>query len=330
MWVVMLVAPMILPDAGAVWMVLAAWVMITGVGALGNAAWTALLADLVPNSLRGGYFASRNIVMQLVQLAAIPLAGYLVNLIGEPDGYQVNLTMAFLIACVSLYFFSTLPEHLPKEQDDSVEAPRHSVRDALREVRRMKTLTRFMTTHAILILGVRIGGPFIPVYMAEERGFSTGDIGMITTLNVLAGLIGMRVMGRMHDRFGIVWTMRFGFGIPLVTVLWLWVTVPWQGYLVNIFAALAWAGCNLGAFNLLLAATPDEHRPQYIAINTTVISLVGAVGPLLGGWLLDQYGFGLIFTLSTVVRAVGLLLFFMLVREPDPPRDDAEDTFEMA
>jgi MFS family permease len=155
------------------------------------------------------------------------------------------------------------------------------------------------------------------VYMAEQAHFSVGAIGMVTTVNVFAGMVAMRVFGRVHDRLGITKTMRFGLAVPLLPVMWLWVQHPWQGYLVNSFAALTWAGYNLGAFNLLLASTPDEHRPRYIAIYTTIISLVAAIGPVVGGWLLDATGFTPVFSLSCIVRALGLILFFALVREPD-------------
>ena len=323
MWLVMLVAPWLLVDEGAVWLVLIAWVAIAGVGALGNAAWTALSADLVPARLRGGYFASRNIVMQFVRLLAIPLAGQLVDIIGAPEGYQVNLGLAFAISMISLYFYNRLPEHPPAPKTD-----RLSTREVLRRVAQMPTFIRFIACHTVLYLGVMIGGPFIAVYMVQEAHFDTGTIGLITTVNVLASLVGMRVMGRLHDRFGITWTMRFGLGVPLIPVLWLWVQHPWQGYLVNSFAALTWAGYNLGAFNLLLASTPNEHRPRYIAIYTTVVSVVAAVGPIIGGALLDSVGFAPVFSLSTLVRASGLILFFLLVREPESPPDVEEDEGE--
>jgi MFS family permease len=313
MWLVMLAAPWLLRDDQAVWMVLVAWVSIAGVGALASAPWTALTADLVPSRMRGAYFASRNIIIQLVRLLAIPVAGLLVNLIGEPGGYQVNLALAFAIGGMSLYYFNKLPEHPRPPQTDQLSA-----RQALRNIRQLPTLKRFMVAHGILSLGVMIGGPFISVYMRDELKFSVGTIGIITTVNVLAGLIGMRVMGRMHDRHGITWTMRFGLGVPLIPVLWLWVSTPWQACLANSYAALAWAGYNLGAFNLLLASTPDEHRPRYIAVHTTIVSMIGAVGPLLGGWLLDVVGFMPVFSLSTIVRACGLIAFFALVREPEP------------
>jgi len=320
MWLVMLVAPWLLNDQGAVWMVLAAWVAIAGIGALGNAAWTALSADLVPVRLRGGYFASRNMVSQFVRLLAIPTAGQLIVLIGEPGGYQLNLGLAFAIAAVSLYFYNQLPEHPHTPQDDD----RLSTREVLRRITKMPTFMRFVAGHATLMLGVMFAGPFINVYMVQEAGFDAGTIGLVTTVNVLASIIGMRIMGRLHDRFGITWTMRFGLGIPLIAIAWLWVQHPWQAYLVNSFAALTWAGYNLGAFNLLLASTPDEHRPRFIAVYTTIISVVSAIGPIMGGWLLDIVGFVPVFSLSSIVRALGLIVFLALVREPPLPSDDTD------
>ena len=109
------------------------WTLSTGLAAYGNAGWTALTADLVPPRLRGGYFASRNIVMQLVRLASIPLAGQLINIIGEPLGYQINLGLAFVVGLIATYFFRQLPEH---------RAPPTTHRFSTREAMRVLSVQR--------------------------------------------------------------------------------------------------------------------------------------------------------------------------------------------
>ncbi|MBI5957912.1 MAG: MFS transporter [Chloroflexi bacterium] len=321
MWLVMLISPWILSSHHAVWGVLVAWVAIAGFDALGVAAWTALSADLVPVRLRGGYFASRNIIMQVVRLLAIPFAGIVVDQIGEPDGYQVGLGIAFLVGAVSLFFFSQVPEHIPSTREDRI-----STWQVVRQARHLPVFTRFLVSHSVLMLGVMIGGPFINVYLVEEAGFSVGTIGFVTTVGVLATMVGMRIMARLYDRLGMIRSMWFGVAVPLIPVVWLWVRHPWEAYIVSILAALTWTGYNLGAFNLLLASTPDEHRPRYIAVYTTVISMVGATGPLLGGWLLDATDFGPVMSLSTIVRALGLILFLALVREPKPVEADRPES----
>jgi MFS family permease len=109
--------------------------------------------------------------------------------------------------------------------------------------------------------------------------------------------------------------MYFGIVIATVPVLWLGVLQPWQACLVQFIAGLTWSGYNLGAFNLLLGCTPDEHRPRYVAIHTTTTALVASIGPIIGGWLIDLGGFTPTFALSSVVRALGLILFVAFVSE---------------
>lgn len=319
MWVVMAIAPWLPGVQLSIWAVIFGWVAIAGSNALGNAGWTALSAEVVPPRLRGRYFASRNLIISSSRLMAIPAAGWIINTIGEPSGFQVTLFLAFSISLVSLYYFRQLPEHRASERPE-----RFNLRQALGVIRTLSTYKRFTFTHATMTLGVMLGGPFLNLYMADERGFSIGTIGMVTTLGSLAGVIGMRIMGHIHDRVGITRTMAFGVGVPLIPVAWLWVQHPWQAFVVNTLAALTWAGYNLGAFNLLLAATPDEHRPHYIAIHTTTIAVVGAIGPVIAGGLLDAVGFTPVLSLSTIVRALGLITFFALVREPAPPPEPDE------
>lgn len=320
-WLIMLAAPLLPGVQAKIWAVILGWTLLTGFSAYGNAAWTALSADLVPPRLRGGYFASRNIVMQLVRLVSIPLAGQLINLIGEPLGYQVNLGVAFVVGLIAMYFFRQLPEHRrPPSAADGF-----TTREALRRIRRLPTLRNFMAAHAVLTLGVMIGSPFINVYLAEDVGMDVGAIGLSTTFSVLASLIGMRVLGRVHDRRGITRTMRWGLYVPFITISYFWVHGPWSAYLVSALGAFSWAGYNLGAFNLLLAASPNEHRPHYIAIHGTVTALVGAIGPIVGGALLDAVGYYPVFALSTAVRLAGFVLFFLLVREPEPAAEPEEE-----
>ncbi len=318
MWPIMILAPWLLPPAGAVWLVVAAWVGIAVFGQLGNAAWTALQADLVPMKLRAGYFASRNIAMQLARLVVLPLAGFIVQLVGEPQGYQLNLGLALALGVVSLYFYSQQAEHPAPSGVDRL----HPLA-ALRHVRTLPNFVRFLAAHAILQFGVMVGGPFIQVYWVQAVRWDVAVIGVMSMTSVFAGMVGMRLFGRLHERLGLLRTMSFGLAVCLLPVLWLGVTEIWQGLLVQFVAGLSWSAYNLEAFNLLLATTPDDHRPQYIAIYTTIVSVVGAIGPILGGGLLDIVGFLPIFSASTILRATGLIVLLALVREPAAPPEES-------
>ena len=318
MWLVMIAAPWLLNDAGAVWMVLVAWVLMTAAGNAGAAAWMALQADLVPTRLRGAYLASRNVIMQVMRLGSVPLAGLLVGWIGEPAGYQVSLGCAYAIGLISLYYYVRVPEH---PHDTSEAEDRFTLLDALRAARKMPMLLRFMASTAVLQFGVMFLAPFVNVYLVDEVELSVPVIGFTSTVSTLAAIVGMRLLGRYLDLRGNKWTMRFSLAMPLLPVMWLFVQNAWQAYLVSGFAALSWTGFNLGSFNMLLMLTPNQHRPRFVALHTTTIALVSAISPLIAGYWIDAAGFEPVFITSTVVRYIGLGLFFWLVHEPQSPPD---------
>ena len=59
-----------------------------------------------------------------------------------------------------------------------------------------------------------------------------------------------------------------------------------------------------------------SHRPQAVALYQTVVFTSAVVGPLLGGWLADTYGFHVIFGASGAGRLLGILLYVWLAVRP--------------
>jgi len=318
MWLLMGLAVWLLPPDAALGVVLAGWVAVSIFGTLLGSAWSALVAEIVPTAIRGQYFASRNILIQLSKILIVPVAGLFIKSIGEPLGYQFVFVLAFFFGLGALYYFGNLPEH---SRPSLAAAGEHfSLRETLRGLRLFHNYRNFVLAHTVLNFGVMIGGPFIQVYMVEAAHFDVATVSVVNTVGVVATMISMYAFGRWQDRFGITWIMRFAAAMPVIPVLWLGVTEPWQGGLVQFYASVAWTGYNLGSFNLLLAITPEEHRPRYLALHTTIAALVGSVGPIIGGWLLDATGFLPVFSLSTIFRAAGMILFLALVREPPRPQ----------
>ena len=119
---------------------------------------------------------------------------------------------------------------------------------------------------------------------------------LLAGVNTLFGLIGSGLFGRVMDRMGALKTQALtGLLIPIIPTAWIWVTAPWQVGVLEAYAGLVWAGYNLANFALLLELTPGSHRPQAVALYQTVVFASAVVGPLLGGWLADTFGFHVIF-----------------------------------
>jgi len=56
----------------------------------------------------------------------------------------------------------------------------------------------------------------------------------------------------------------------------------------NVIGAAFWSGTNLAATNMQLSASPNDHRPSYIAFFSSFTSLFGSfLGVLAGGLMLE-------------------------------------------
>ena len=183
--------------------------------------------------------------------------------------------------------------------------------------------TRYTIAGGAFALAVGIGGPFIQIYEARALGFDAGQIGLIVTAELLSNLVAGRIYGSLiFLRYGDYRVMRV---LRLLTAVvpfgWIFIRDPIFGALNQALAGAIWSGHELAAFNGLLSVTPEVGRARYIALNTFVISICAAIGPALGGVLSDVIGYQPLFALSTVLRIAAGIVFIILVKDWNHPRE---------
>lgn len=296
----------------AIWLIVLFNSLRTFFNNLGNPAWTALVADLVPDVVRGRYFSSRNMAMGLAALLIAPLAGRLIRLGNDwADspyfGYQLIFGLAFAFGMVSTASFGRIRigQQAAPQTATTYQQPLWPV------LRRRPSFLGFVASAFVFNLALQVAAPFFNVYLVRELGASTTMVGLLASVSSLTALGGQQVFGRLLDRRGAIWVQLVtGILVPLLPLAWIFITAPWQVAFINTLGGFAWAGYNLSNFNLLLELTPDEQRPRAVALYQTAVFSSAVLGPLLGGFLADRFSFQLIFGLSGVGRLAGTLIFF--------------------
>lgn len=285
---------------------------------LSNPAWTSMVADIVPDSIRGRYFGSRNMAMGIAALIVAPIAGKLISSgnsrsASEVAGYQIVLILAFLVGMVSTVLFQKIKEPEPGESISQ----KHQRGDLRKAIRHSPGFMGLVVSAFVWNLALQVAAPFFNVYLVQDYGASATVIGVLTAISSLAALFGQRTFGRFLDSHGSFWVMLVcGFTIPVLPFAWIFITAPWQVGLINTLGGFIWAGYNLATFNLLLILTPDEQRPRAVALYQTAVFSSAVVGPLLGGYLADAVSFQLIFGLSGIGRLLGMFIFLLFTFRP--------------
>jgi MFS family permease len=281
---------------------------------LANPGWTALVADLVPETMRGRFFASRNTAMGLAALVVAPLAGRIIlttnaRLESLFAGYQAVFVLAFLFGMVSTVAFQRIREPALSETERQVHQPG----DLRRALRRNTAFAGLVISALVWNMALQVAAPFFNVYLVSEFDATPLTIGVLAGIATFSALVGQRVFGRLLDRKDALWVQAVtGLLIPLAPLAWSLISAPWQVGMINTFSGFLWAGYNLANFNLLLALTPDEQRPRAVALFQSAVFGSAVAGPLLGGLLADAVGFKFVFELSAAGRYLGTALFILL------------------
>ncbi len=282
------------------------------------APWTVFVGALVPAHLRAGYFAMRNFGGGIATILGALLAGQLITGLGYPLGYQVVFVLSGVAGLIACVLFGRIPFDTPAR----AEPPRAEARTTLfSNVRGLFSgqpkFARYLICNCALALAVGIGGPFIQVYQVRDLGFTAGAIGLLASVELIANIVMQRVYGGVimpkYGEFRVMRLLRYL--TALVPLLWLVAQSPAAGIPIVILAGAIWSGHELANFNGLLTVTPEAGRANFIALHTFATALCAAVGPAIGGALVDSIGFFPLFAASAGLRfGAGALLSLLLRR----------------
>ncbi|HSF41113.1 MAG TPA: MFS transporter [Thermoanaerobaculia bacterium] len=135
------------------------------------------------------------------------------------------------------------------------------------------------------------------------------------------------VGGSLGDRFGR--RRVFNFGVTLFALASAWCGLaPGTGQLIAARAVQGVGAALLvpGSLAILSAAFPGERRGRAVGTWSGFSAITAAVGPLLGGWLIDTASWRWVFFLNLPLAVVVLVLSFRFVPESRdneaPPRLD--------
>jgi MFS family permease len=272
-----------------------------------------MTGDIVPLEGRGRYFGSRNFVMVIAGMIITYLVGEFITRVGSPQGYQLSLALAFGLGMLGTYFFSSI-------KDQQAEQPVHSsmsvsLPDMWRDLRASPIFLSFCFASALWNFFINVAGPFFNVYMVQDLKFTAAMVGITAVSTSISKVFIQRKVGELSDRWGPGKVQMIAmFLIPILPILWIFITQLWQVVVLNVFGGVLWGAFELVSFNFLLQLTPDAQRARYAAIFQIVVTVALAGGAILGGSIIFWWGYPGMFLVSALGRIVAAIFFLRLIR----------------
>ncbi len=259
--------------------------------------WTAWMADVVPQNVRGRYFGIRAGVVGVVGVVANLAAGWFLDTVREPLNFQIIMGVAVLSAIVGvvLYAFHYEPPVIGKQlgfRATFIEPLRHA------------NFRRFLVFAVYWQFAVMLAAPFVMAYFLDEAKLGFRNVAYWSVIIGVVGLFTTTLWGRVADRVGNKAVIAIGTVLAGVAMPGSWILLGltgniWFFWLSAVFDAMAWGAIGPAIFNLALASSPQTGRAAFIAIFGLLTGAAGFIGGLLSAPLLKLFEF-LEFTLGGV------------------------------
>ena len=138
---------------------------------------------------------------------------------------------------------------------------------------------------------------------------------------VTGGVLGSAVGGAIGGKLGDLVGHRRMYRIVLFAtiVLTLLSALAWSGWsflVIRVLAGLASGGTSANSSALVLHAFPAHERTKAIGMYQAALTLAPAIGLLVGGPIVDRFGWRTLFVAFTVLVAVGFVWSWVVVRSP--------------
>lgn len=157
-------------------------------------------------------------------------------------------------------------------------------------------------------MGEKMGERFLPIYILAIGG-STYAVGALNAIDNFLSAIYSYIGGILSDRFGYKNTLM---GVSLLSIFGFLIVIvfpSWQAVLIGSLFFISWTALSLPAILSLIATTLKESKQTMgVSIHSLVRRIPMALGPVLGGVIIEVYGI----VLGARI-AFGIALIFALI-----------------
>lgn len=284
------------------------WACALGAGP----AWSTWVARLFPESIRARYFAARSRLCNLLQLAAMLIAGAVLAL-GEGGGWPL-MAFAIIMASAAMCRLSSIP--YLQAQGDVRLTPADVEPIAWRTLPRrlFKGDLRLLLFLACLQGALQTGGPFITPWLINSLHMDKWRFTLCMAMVFVSKSLALPLVGRMIRRLGPYRVLAIGtLGTALaIAMLPFHTGLAWI-LLVQATFGVSIAGVELAGFLLQLETLAHRERTALMSMYWAMNSAATAIGSLLGAGVLKALGdwphaYATVFIASAALRGVVLML----------------------
>lgn len=247
------------------------------------------IQEIVPDSIRGKFYALNSMTSTIAQMIAVGLASRYIEGSTGTNRYMVLIGVGSAIGACSALCYAMVPGGAPAPTAARFSAHWAAMRGALRE----RSYVLFLIAVWLVTVALAAMG-FVPLYMQEQIGISTGNVLLLTVFTSIGSVLSSYLWGSGADRLGSRPIMRWGIVLLLLPPI-SWLLMPRQSaasqplaFAIALLQGVGTVGWQLASTRFLYVySAHSEQRVGYITLCYVISQLGSGVGPMIAGRVLD-------------------------------------------
>jgi MFS family permease len=286
------------------------WALFSAAFSAFQPAWMAAMPLIIPRDRMLAVTGDRWAINGAVTAIAVVTFGVLLDRVKIPFGYQIVFLTAFAASMLALFFYSGIRIPYRTVSVSATQPVVERLRAMGQAIKEHKDFQRYLLADFAFQVALWLPEGLYSVYWVRNLGASDSLIGVRTMALNLTLMCGYFIWGRMTGRLGrrrVMMGAIAAVGLyPLLTAIapsaiWL---VPVAG-----LRGLFFAATDIVLFEALLAKSPLDHRPAFVATANMIENSAHLAAPLLGAGLAAFWSIRVAFFIGFAVSLIAAALF---------------------
>ncbi|MGE5308098.1 MAG: MFS transporter [Deltaproteobacteria bacterium] len=272
-------------------------------------AWGSLVSDYLAPEQRGRYFGWRQRAVGLAGILGVSFWGLMLylfkNMTSMAWSFAMLFSAAFIFRFISYRFIAQMHD-LPMHHETT--ASKISFLTFFARFRE-SNFAKFIFYVTSMTFATQLCAPFFSVHMLRDLHFSYLSYMAVNLASVCASLIAWPIWGRHADVVGNAKVLKeTGLLIPVIPILWMFATTPWQLVAVEFLSGLLFSGFTLSTTNFIYDSCSSSRRVfcliYYNLLNGVSLFFAASLGGFLSSHLYPLLGYPLVtlFLISAILR----------------------------
>lgn len=285
-------------------------------------AWQAMIGKIMPENRRGTFYGAQSSAISLLTAFSAVGAGFILEGVEYPYNFALCFLLAVIAMFVSFYFLWLTKE--PESEVVEVKSEAPPAWDKFKAILqhdgnfRWFLLARILTQFAIMAIS------FYTIYAVRHLDMRPEIAGFMAGLMSVSQMIASPAVGWIGDRLGHRRVFAAGMFMMALSIF-LALTAPTLEWFYLVFALAGFTNGVLWTSVLTLTVEfgSETERPYYIGLANTLIAPATLFAPIIGGALIDGFGFEATFGLALGAALLAVLVLMLLLRDPRSTRAPA-------